>query len=82
MSRTKRKDHYIEKHGEPLFGEEWQATRDKKKWYKPSNNQKKGHIGKVRTSSRSKLKNAVQKADPENGPILPVEKKTDTWNFN
>ena len=36
MSRTKRKDHYIEKHGEPIFGDEWKATSDRKKWYKPS----------------------------------------------
>lgn len=81
MSRTKRKDHYIEKHGEPIFGDEWKATADKKKWYKPSKKAKK-YLDKTRTNKDSLIKKAMLNPDDDGNVILPPKKNTDTWNYN
>jgi len=81
MSRTKRKDHFIEKYGEPLFGDKWEATSDKKKWYKPSKKQKK-FLEKERTDKPSLIKKAMQNPDEDGNVLLPPKKNTDTYYFN
>lgn len=81
MSRTERKDRYVEKSGAPLFGKEWQAAADKKKWYKPSKKAKK-YLDKSRTDKDSALKKAMLNPDEDGNVILPPKKNTDTWNYN
>jgi hypothetical protein len=82
MSNTKRKDYYIEANGSPLFGDEWKATADRKKWYKPSKKNKDGQLKKIRPVTRPKIKNAMQRPDEDGEVILPVDKKTDIWYYN
>lgn len=82
MSNTKRKDHYIESSGSPLFGTEWKATADRKKWYKPSKKNKDGQLKKIRPVTRPKIKNAMLHPDEDGEVILPVDKKTDVWYYN
>lgn len=81
MSRTKRKDRYIEKHGEPIFGDEWQATSDRKKWYKPSKKAKE-RLAKLHTDRDSIVKKAMRNPDEDGNVSLPPKKKTDTWYYN
>jgi hypothetical protein len=82
MSKTIRKDHYVEVHGEPCFGETWEATMDKKKWYKPGRKQKEGYVGKVRPVKKGDFKRAMMHPDEDGEVILPKEKKTDVWYYN
>ena len=82
MSNTKRKDHYIEASGSHLFGDEWKATADRKKWYKPSKKNKDGQLKKIRPVTRPKIKNAMLRPDEDGEVILPVDKKTDVWYYN
>lgn len=82
MSKTKRKDHYLEATGKPCFGEEWKAISDRKKWYKPSRKDKQGSLSKLRPGRKVELKRAMQRPDEHGQVILPVEKKTDIWYYN
>lgn len=70
MSRTKRSGFYIEaNYGEDIND----STRDKKKWYKPDKPFKK----KKAKSRKAKIKDAMKKQKE-----LPIEKKTDVWDWN
>lgn len=84
MSNTKRKDHYVEASGTPLFNENkpWKVVGDKKKWYKPSKKQKNGYLSKIRLARRSDMKKAMNRPDIDGEVILPVSKKTDLWYYN
>ena len=82
MSNTKRKDHYIEAHGKSIFDENWKATMDKKKWYKPSKKNKEGGLMKIRVGRRRDLNKAMQHPDEDGEVILPLEKKSDVWYYN
>jgi hypothetical protein len=82
MSNTKRKDHYVDKHGKPVFGKMWEATMDKKKWYKPSKKVKNGSLMKVRVGRRRDMNKAALQPDEDGQVILPPEKKTDVWYYN
>jgi len=82
MSHTIRKDYYVEADGKPLFGAEWKATSDRKKWYKPAKKQKQGWLGKVRLGNKVAMKRAMVRADEDGDVVLPRERKTDTWYYN
>ena len=82
MSKTKRKDHYIEVSGKPIFDKEWKAEADRKKWYKPSKSDKEGWLGKIRPGKKVAMKRAMKTPDEDGEIILPIEKKTDTWFYN
>ena len=82
MSNTIRKDHYVEAHGKPCFGEKWKATADRKKWYKPSKKQKSGFTGKLRVGRKVELDRAMNRPDEDGEIVLPKEKKSDVWFFN
>lgn len=82
MSNTKRRDHYVEAYGRPLFGETWEATRDKKKGYKPYKKHKEGNLMKIRVGRRRDLNKAMLHPDEDGQVILPSEKKSDVWYFN
>jgi hypothetical protein len=71
MSRTKRSGFYIE----ASYGIEsdFDSTRDKKKGYKPDKPFKKQ---KAR-NRKAKVKDAINKQKE-----LPIEKKTDVWDWN
>ena len=81
MSRTERKDRFVEKNGAPIFEKEWRVAADKKKWYKPSKKDKKW-LDKSRTDKDSVLKKAMLNPDEDGNVILPPKKNTDTWNYN
>jgi hypothetical protein len=81
MSNTKRKDYYVDTYGSPLSEKKWKATSDKKKWYKPSSKAKEW-LQKERPGKKVKLRRAMQKVDEDNEIILPIDKKTDSWNWN
>lgn len=81
MSRTKRKDYYVEKYGELIYDDEWKATSDKKKPYKPSKKAKR-YLDKTRTNKDSLVKKAMQNPDEDGNVTLPPKKNTDTWNYN
>lgn len=66
MSRTKRSGYYLE------CGDT-EPTRDKKKWYKPDSKFKK---------MKSRLRKAKIKDCLRKGRELPIEKKTDVWDYN
>lgn len=87
MSKTKRKDHYLETGQGSLhetFQPEkaWRDTSDRKKWYKPSKKDKQGWLSKIRKGRKVQLNRAMQRPDEHGQVILPVEKKTDVWYYN
>jgi hypothetical protein len=84
MSNTKRRDHYVDANGKPLFDEDkpWKVLGDRKKWYKPSKKAKEGDLMKVRVGRRRDLNKAMLHPDDDGDVILPVEKKTDVWYYN
>lgn len=82
MSRTTRKDYYVEANGKPLFGPEWKAKADRKKWYKPSKKNKRGYLGKIRPGRKPEMKRAMGHPDEDGEIVLPVERKTDVWYHN
>lgn len=73
MSRTRRKDFYVEAEGKPLFGKPHHVLGDRKKWYKP---------GKTFKSIQKKRRKAKEKDamrhDPES---VPVFKREDQWLY-
>jgi len=70
MSRTKRSGFYIEaNYGKDIYD----STRDKKKWYKPDKVFKKSKV----KSRKAKIKDAMVKQKE-----IPIEKKTDVWDWN
>lgn len=96
MSRTKRKDYYIEAEGKRpdmvLNGEAYslnlskkekaKAQRDKKKHYKPNKNWKKAEGRKDKAKPKQKLKEAFVHGDDFDGVILPDAKKHHEWDYN
>lgn len=82
MSRTQRKDYYIEADGKPLFGKKWHATGDKKKWYKPNKTYKNCQRKRDSVKPKQKLKEAIKHGEDWDNVILPDAKKHDAWDYN
>lgn len=82
MSRTKRKDYYIQADGQPFGAKKWHATGDKKKWYKPNKKFKKAQRKRDASKPKQKLKEAFVHGDDWDGIILPDAKKHDVWDYN
>ena len=70
MSRTKRSGYYLEANYDKDILD---STRDKKKWYKPDKPFKK----KKSRGRKAKIKDAMRKQIE-----LPIEKRTDVWDWN
>lgn len=82
MSRTKRKDYYVEAFGEPLFDKDWKATSDKKKWYKPNKGYKKCQRKKDSVKPKQRFKEAIKHGDDWDNVVIEDPKRHDTWDWN
>lgn len=78
MSRTKRKDRYIEANKTAFNSDKpWKDTADKKKSYKPNKKFKKAQD----KGKKARLKQELKKDDPDNTPA-PKDPKEHMWNWN
>lgn len=82
MSRTKRRDYYVDVDGEPCFGEEWRAKRDKKKWYKPNKNFKKPRRRSEKAKLNNEVKNALANNKDFDNIMIDEVKNSDRWDYN
>lgn len=82
MSRTKRKDRYIETTGIPLWGSVIDATRDCKKGYKPGKAFKSAQRQKDSNKPKQALRAAIVQGKDLDGIVLPDAKKHDVWDYN
>lgn len=73
MSRTYRKDHYVECN-KISFGKPWHIKGDKKRWYKPNKIFK-----KTRKQRRKAQEKQALRLEKE---IIPEFPKDDVWDWN
>lgn len=83
MSRTKRtEDPYYNESKTLPKKKKWKATRDKKRWNKPTKTFKTMQRQKEKSKGKNTIRDAVANNKDFDNIIIPDAKKHDQWDWN